>query len=141
MKHNLHRICSHHFFCGHFPYCCKKQDPNPAGSGQGKLAKQFDSKVATDWFTLLTDITRSTPYNPSAKCRIFAYSGLALYESVARVCLPYGSIYTHSEVTRFPSTGKRIIIGLLVLMPLLPGLQVVYEEIIQRLPPGSHRTA
>ena len=44
--------------------------------------KQYSAGVATDWFNLLAEITRTKPYFVGQALRIFAYSGIALYESV-----------------------------------------------------------
>ena len=57
--------------------------------------KQYPADVATAWFQLLTDISRTKPYVPGPALRIFAYSGIALYESVVPGMPSYQSIYTH----------------------------------------------
>ena len=38
--------------------------------------------MAVEWYKLLTEMTRTKPYVPPPTTRIFAYTGLALYESV-----------------------------------------------------------
>ena len=44
--------------------------------------KKYDAEVATAWYTLLADLSRYTFYFNPQSARIFAYSGLTLYESV-----------------------------------------------------------
>lgn len=57
--------------------------------------KQYGAEVATEWFTLLTEITRTKPYFSPQSLRIFAYSGMALYESVVPGMPSYQSMYKH----------------------------------------------
>ena len=57
--------------------------------------KQYNAGVATEWFHLLTNITRTTPYAPPPTARILAYSGIALYESVVPGMPSYQSMYTY----------------------------------------------
>lgn len=57
--------------------------------------KQYSSEVATAWFNLLTNIARTKPYTNPPALRIFAYSGLALYESVVPGMPSYQSMYKH----------------------------------------------
>ncbi len=57
--------------------------------------KKFQADVATEWFTLLTEITRTKPYFSPQSLRIFSYSGIALYESVVPGMPSYQSIYGH----------------------------------------------
>ena len=57
--------------------------------------KIYSSDVATAWFLLLTDITRTKPYVPPPTLRIFAYSGMALYESVVPGMPSYQSMYKY----------------------------------------------
>ena len=57
--------------------------------------KKYNAQVATQWFDLLTDLTKVTPYNPPQSTRIFAYSSLVLYESVVPGMPSYQSMYTH----------------------------------------------
>jgi len=67
---------------------CETEDPKDEGPSQlleqkaFSHTKKYDAVVATSWYNLLTGITRKTPYNPPQTARIFAYTGLALYESV-----------------------------------------------------------
>ena len=58
-------------------------------------AKKYTADVATAWFDLLTDITKTKPYTPSPTLRIFAYSGMALYESVVPGMPSYQSMYKY----------------------------------------------
>ena len=55
--------------------------------------KKYDAEVATQWFSFLTNLAKVTPYNPPQSTRIFAYSSLALYESVVPGMPSYQSIY------------------------------------------------
>lgn len=57
--------------------------------------KKYNAEVATQWFNLLTDLAKVTPYNPPQSTRIFAYSSLALYESVVPGMPSYQSIYKY----------------------------------------------
>ena len=57
--------------------------------------KQYPADVANDWFTLLTEISRSQPYFSPQALRLFAYSGVTLYESVVPGMPSYQSMYTH----------------------------------------------
>ncbi len=57
--------------------------------------KRYPADVATEWYTLLTRIVRTKPYaNPQA-LRIYAYSGVALYEAVVPGMPSYQSIYKY----------------------------------------------
>lgn len=56
--------------------------------------KKYNAEVATQWFDLLTNIAKVTPYNPPQSTRVFAYSSLALYESVVPGMPSYQSMYT-----------------------------------------------
>lgn len=57
--------------------------------------KQYSSDVATRWFNLLTEISRTKPYFSPQVLRIFTYSGLTLYESVVPGMPSYQSIYNY----------------------------------------------
>ena len=95
MKHIFKKLCWI-IFCVSFSFvACKKQDPNPNEIGKVNHTKHFDSKVATDWFTLLTHLTRTTPYGPPQSARIFAYTGLTLYESVVPGMPSYQSLFKY----------------------------------------------
>jgi hypothetical protein len=85
---------------------CKKSELVPASNSDRKGSqkmdgsalshtKQYNADVATAWFHLLTTITRVTPYAPPPTARIFAYSGMALYESVVPGMPSYQSMYTY----------------------------------------------
>ncbi|ULQ55472.1 vanadium-dependent haloperoxidase [Flavihumibacter rivuli] len=55
--------------------------------------KQYPAEVATEWFMLLTEISRTKPYFSPQSLRIFSYSGMALYESVVPGMPSYQSMY------------------------------------------------
>ena len=78
---------------------CKKSDAGDSdGKGQGNAlphTRQYSAEVATEWFRLLSEITRTKPYFSPHVLRIFAYSGVALYESVVPGMPSYQSIYKH----------------------------------------------
>lgn len=57
--------------------------------------KQYPAEVATSWFTLLTHIAKTKPYGNPPTIRIFAYSGMALYESVVPGMPSYQSMYKY----------------------------------------------
>ncbi len=57
--------------------------------------KQYPADVATAWFNLLANIAKTKPYVPAPSLRIFAYSGLALYESVVPGMPSYQSMYKY----------------------------------------------
>jgi hypothetical protein len=57
--------------------------------------RQYNADVATAWFQLFANLTRSTPYPPPQTARIFAYSGITLYESVVPGMPSYQSIYKY----------------------------------------------
>ena len=57
--------------------------------------KKYSAEVATQWFNFLTDLTKVTPYNPPQSAKIFAYSSLALYESVVPGMPSFQSIFKH----------------------------------------------
>ena len=64
-------------------------------SNKLRHTKQYPSDVATQWFTLLTDIVKTKPYFSPQAARIFAYSGITLYESVVPGMPSYQSMYTY----------------------------------------------
>lgn len=69
--------------------------------------KQYPSDVATAWFSLLTNITKTKPYTPSPSIRIFAYSSIAMYESVVPGMPSYQSIYKHLTGNTIESDKKK----------------------------------
>ena len=78
---------------------CKKEeiDPNAVNKIANALphSKIYPAVVATEWYKLLTHIARTKPYaNPQA-LRIYAYSGVALYEAVVPGMPSYQSIYKY----------------------------------------------
>lgn len=81
--------------------CQKSDSQNKDLANALPYTKQYSADVATAWFSLLTEITKTKPYpNPQAT-RIFAYSGIALYESVVPGMPSYQSMYKYF-------TGKTI---------------------------------
>lgn len=69
--------------------------------------KQYSADVATAWFNELTEITRTKPYFVGQANRIFAYSGIALYESVVPGMPSYQSIYKHLTGNSIESEKKK----------------------------------
>lgn len=69
--------------------------------------KQYSADVATAWFNELTEITRTKPYFVGQANRIFAYSGIALYESVVPGMPSYQSIYKHLTGNTIESGNKK----------------------------------
>jgi len=69
---------------------CQKSEMMPdfkhssnTGNKANSHAKKFTGKVAFDWINLQQSLSKSTPgFGPGTTGRAFAYSGLALYESV-----------------------------------------------------------
>ena len=56
--------------------------------------KQYDADVATAWYSLLANLSRNTFYFNPQSARIFAYSGLTLYESAVPGMPSYQSIFS-----------------------------------------------
>lgn len=69
--------------------------------------KQYPADVATGWFNLLTEITRTKPYFVGQANRIFAYSGITLYESVVPGMPSYQSMYKHLTGNAIESGNKK----------------------------------
>lgn len=57
--------------------------------------KQYSGEVANSWFSLLSDLSKDTPYVPPQAARLFAYSGMSLYEAVVPGMPSYQSMYTY----------------------------------------------
>jgi len=88
---------------------CQKEVSSPEKKGDDEFAtrinkspenslphtKQYPADVATAWFSLLTSITKTKPYPNPPALRIFAYSGMALYESVLPGMPSYQSMYKY----------------------------------------------
>ena len=68
--------------------------------------KQYDAQVATAWYTLLADLSRNTFYFNPQSARIFAYSGLTLYESVVPGMPSYQSIFDDLSGQTIDFDGK-----------------------------------
>ncbi|MFO7720217.1 MAG: hypothetical protein R6W85_07240 [Gillisia sp.] len=63
--------------------CNLSDSPDLFGDDEGQgFTRMYDADVATQWFSLLADLSKNTFYFPLPSARLFAYSGLALYESV-----------------------------------------------------------
>lgn len=76
---------------------CEIESPPIPMAGKSALphTKNFEGDIATEWFSLLSEIIKAKPYfNPQA-LRILSYSGIALYESVVPGMPSYQSIYSH----------------------------------------------
>ena len=81
---------------------CKKEEiiRNPESPTAAlPLTKKYSSKVATEWIALQLRLTQTTPgFGPGVTGRAFAYTGLALYESVVPGIPSYQSFAAHSGV-------------------------------------------
>ena len=95
--------------------CQKEELPNDAVLKESSLqaesekaalshTKQYSGEVANSWFSMLSDLSKETPYVPPQAARLFAYSGMALYESVVPGMPSYQSMYTYL-------TGNEIEVG------------------------------
>lgn len=63
---------------------CKKDPSNPdtpAKPGISDVSK-YDAQIAVDWMNLFRTIVRNQNINPPRAARIYAYTGITLYESV-----------------------------------------------------------
>ncbi len=78
------------FFIAVWNFSCKKEDV-PAVSH----TKQYSSDVANEWFSLLASTTRTNRYSSAPSIRIFAFSSIALYETVVTGMPSYQSIYKY----------------------------------------------
>lgn len=86
---------------------CKKTGPDPDPQPVLLQTKQFSGTVATDWFTLLENISRTRPFVPGPTARINAYAGLALYESVVPGMPSYQSMYKYLTGNEIPVDKKK----------------------------------
>lgn len=68
--------------------------------------KQYDADVAIAWYDLLVDLNRYTPYFNPQSTRIFAYSGLALYEAVVPGMPSYQSVFSELSGQAIAFEGK-----------------------------------
>ena len=57
--------------------------------------KQYPAEVATAWFTLIANLSKTTPYNNPITVRLMAYAGMTLYESVVPGMPSYQSMYKY----------------------------------------------
>lgn len=69
--------------------------------------KQFSGDVANQWYRLLTEITRIKPYAPPQTLRIFAYTGMSLYESLVPGMPSYQSMYNQLTGLSIPVANKK----------------------------------
>ncbi|MEO6313554.1 MAG: vanadium-dependent haloperoxidase [Chitinophagaceae bacterium] len=103
MKKNLFIVIALLFATFVFSVGCNKNDSNE--NTVSNDAEKYSADVATDWFTLETEFTKSTPgFGPGISGRAFAYSGLALYEAVVTGMPGYQPIYAQLS-------GKQIVVG------------------------------
>ncbi len=72
-------------------FSCKKVPPDKDVSH----TKNYSSDVANEWFSLLASTTRTNRYPPAPSIRIFAFSSIALYETVVPGMPSYQSIYKY----------------------------------------------
>ena len=63
-------------------------------------------KVATEWMKLLTDLLRKDAIPPPGCLRIYAYTGLALYESQVPGMPEYQSLFTYFSGSIIPPISK-----------------------------------
>ena len=68
--------------------------------------KQYDADVATAWYHLLADLNQNTPYFNPQSSRIFAYTGLTLYESVLPGMPSYQSVFSQLSGQTIEFDGK-----------------------------------
>ena len=102
-----------------FFFSCKKQADLPAlqeeiasaanansQHGHLKLTKEFSSEVVVKWMDMQLRVIRTTTgMPPPTNSRFFAYSGVALYESVVRGMLAYQSL--SGQLTAMPTMPKQ----------------------------------
>jgi len=70
--------------------------------------KKYSSKVATDWVKFQLPLTRTTPgFGPGTTGRAFAYTGLALYESVVNGMPSYQSYISRVAGINIPFDKKK----------------------------------
>ena len=83
MKHTIKSFVVF-FIVFTFINACKKDPSNPDPTQVSHLgdATTFDAKIAEDWINIFRDIVKTQPMNPPRAARLYAYAGIALYESV-----------------------------------------------------------
>jgi len=95
---------------------CQKDDKKPDYkdphnvSEQSALShtKKYSSKVATDWVKFQLPLTKTTPgFGPGTTGRAFAYTGLALYESVVNGMPSYQSYISRVAGINIPFDKKK----------------------------------
>jgi hypothetical protein len=64
--------------------CSKGDVPVPPPQVSSTETNKYDSRVAIDWMEVTRQIVRSESKNPPQASRIYAYSGITLYESVVQ---------------------------------------------------------
>ena len=70
--------------------------------------KKFSINVATDWMHLLTDLLRRDAIPPPACLRMYAYTGLALYESQVPALPGYQSLFTYFSGNKISGIKKEM---------------------------------
>jgi hypothetical protein len=73
-----------------------------------KKENEFSINVATRWMHLLTDLLRKDAIPPPACLRIYAYTGLALYESQVPGMTGYQSLFTYFSGSKIPGIKKQM---------------------------------
>lgn len=71
-------------------------------------ARKFTGNVATGWMGFLTDLLRRDAIPPPGCLRIYAYTGLALYESQVPALDGYQSLYTYFSGNKIPALEKTL---------------------------------
>ncbi|HUC79336.1 MAG TPA: hypothetical protein VMR70_00415 [Flavisolibacter sp.] len=89
------------------PSCKKGSDSVDVDEKSLAHTKKHSAEVAMEWFNLLTEISRTKPYFSPQALRIFAYSGVTLYESVVPGMPSYQSIYGHLTGKAFGFDKKK----------------------------------
>lgn len=70
--------------------------------------KKFSINVATGWMDLITDLLRRDAIPPPGCLRMYAYTGLALYESQVPALPGYQSIFTHFSGNKISDIKKEL---------------------------------
>lgn len=87
-----------------FVNCDDAGTPSPA-----QPVKEFSADVAIQWIGLQQELTKSTPgFDPLVASRAFAYTGLALYESMVKGMPGYNSVASPrigSDINELPDEG------------------------------------
>ncbi len=89
------KVATFILLCGILFFAANCRKNNSENQNNASNTEKYKADVAASWYNLLTEISRLTPYPPPPSIRIFAYSGLTLYESVVPGMPSYNSIYKH----------------------------------------------